>query len=224
MEFRGEVTFSAWESVWFLFMVISISRRSQVQYAMGHSSEVPLSMHPCVHLLSCHLKSHAEATPFQFLQSLVFLLKCKKYTPLVSSLSPYLYSSGPRLDWSGFHPSDSRGYSRMDRSLDIAVWENFSYKPDLIHLSCWQLKAHQASSWLLASSKRLNPMRSSLIFFTLAEASVLPKTAQWAGHTMSPGIPWAVSYPGRNTSRVRLEDQTVPAFSAFTIASQKHTK
>lgn len=29
----------------------------------------------------------------------------------------------------------------MDRSLDITVWENFSHKPDLIHLSCWQLEA-----------------------------------------------------------------------------------
>lgn len=48
----------------------------------------------------------------------------------------------------------------MDRSLDTAAWENFSHKPDLIHLSCWQPEAHQASSWLFASSKRLTPRRS----------------------------------------------------------------
>lgn len=68
MEFRGEVTFSAWESVCFLFMVISISRRSQVQYTMRRSSKAPLSMCPCVCLLSCHSRPHSlEATPFQFL-------------------------------------------------------------------------------------------------------------------------------------------------------------
>lgn len=67
MEFRGEVTFSAWESVCFLFMVISISRRSQVQHTTRRSSKAPLSMCPCVCLLSCHLRSHSlEATPFQF--------------------------------------------------------------------------------------------------------------------------------------------------------------
>ena len=159
---------------------------------MEHSGDAPLSKCSRIHLLSCHLKCGSHS---QVLQSLVFLLKWKKYTPLVSSLSSYLYSSGPRPDWSGFHPSDHRGYSRMDRSLDIAVWENFSYKPDLIHLSCWQPEALQAASWLLASSQRLNPMRSSLICFTLEEASVLPKTAQWAGRTRSPRVAEAVSHP-----------------------------
>lgn len=41
MEFRGEVTSSAWESVCFLFMVISISRRSQVQSTIRHSGNAP---------------------------------------------------------------------------------------------------------------------------------------------------------------------------------------
>ncbi|ELK30837.1 hypothetical protein MDA_GLEAN10024817 [Myotis davidii] len=74
----------------------------------------------------------------------------------------------------------------MDRSLDPAAWENFSHKPDLIHLSCWQPEAHQASSWLFASSKRLTPRRTSLTSFALAEASVLLKTAQWARQTWRP--------------------------------------
>lgn len=54
MEFRGEVTSSAWESVCFLFMVISISRGPQVLYTMGHSSKAPLSKRPFVRLLSRH--------------------------------------------------------------------------------------------------------------------------------------------------------------------------
>lgn len=94
----------------------------------------------------------------------------------------YLCSSGPRLGWSAFRPSSCRGYGRMDRSLDTAAWENFSHKPDLIHLSRWQPEAHQASSWLFAASKRLTPMTSSLTSLALAGASVLLKTAQWARH------------------------------------------
>lgn len=77
----------------------------------------------------------------------------------------------------------------MDRSLDITVWENFTHKPDLIHLSCWQPEAQQTSSWLFASSKRPSPVRSSLAVFILAEASVLPKTAQRAGPLLGPGVP-----------------------------------
>lgn len=52
MEFRGEVTFSAWESVCFLFMVISISRRSQVQHAMRRSSKAPRA---CIPAFTCCL-------------------------------------------------------------------------------------------------------------------------------------------------------------------------
>lgn len=66
MEFRGEVTFSAWESVCFLFMVISISRRPQVRYTMGHSSKSPWSKRPYVRLLSCHqisFRGHSLQVP-----------------------------------------------------------------------------------------------------------------------------------------------------------------
>lgn len=87
----------------------------------------------------------------------------------------------------------------MDRSLDIAVWENVTYKPDLIHLSCWRPEAHQASSWLFASSKRLSPARSSLMFFTLAGARILLRTAQRAGRIMGPVRPRAASRPSRCT-------------------------
>jgi hypothetical protein len=86
--------------------------------------------------------------------------------PFVSSLGSYLCNSGPRLGWSGFHPSNWRGYSRMDRNLDIAVWENFSHKPDLIHLSCWQPEATKlpaGSSPLLrvsADEKHPNALQS----------------------------------------------------------------
>lgn len=71
----------------------------------------------------------------------------------------------------------------MDRSLDIAVWENFSHKPDWIHLSCWQPQAHQASNWLLASSKRLSPPRAPLC------SSLWQKQGQRAGPLVGPGMP-----------------------------------
>ena len=88
----------------------------------------------------------------------------------------------------------------MDRSLDIAIWENFAHKPDLIHLSRWQLKDHQASSWLFASSKRLSPMGHSLIFFTLGEASVPLK---WARRVVGPGPSQAVSQLSRCTGETQ---------------------
>lgn len=160
MEFRGEVTSSAWESVCFLFMVISISRRSQVQSTIRHSGNAPWASVPVLPWLSCQVRFQSEATPFQSPSVPGFSAQAEKYPPWGSPSGSHLSSSGPRLGWSAFHPSSCRGYSRMDRSLDTAAWENFSHKPDLIHLSCWQPEAHQASSWLFASSKRLTPRRS----------------------------------------------------------------
>lgn len=106
--------------------------------------------------------------------------------------------------------------------MDIAVWENFTHKPDLIHLFRWQREGHQASSWLLASSKRLSPMGRSLMFFMLVEASVLLKRAR---HVGGPGTPRAVPQPSRCTGRpghparkVRPDGQVVPALSSLRTA------
>lgn len=64
----------------------------------------------------------------------------------------------------------------MDRNLDITVWENFSHKPDLTHLSCWQLEATRVPAGSLPS-KSLSQTKSSLKPFTQTDKGIVPTTA-----------------------------------------------
>lgn len=166
-------------------MVISILRRSQVQSVMKDPGNVSPSNYPHSHLLVItstvlqRLHFSSSLQPLVILQPLIILLEWEKKSNdklFVSSSYSYLCNSGPRLDWSVFHPSIWRGYSRMDRSLDITVWENFSRKPDLTHLSCWQLEATRVPAGSLPS-KRLSQTKSSLKPFTQTEEGIVPKTA-----------------------------------------------
>lgn len=82
-------------------------------------------MCPCVHWLSCHFRSHSEATPFQSPSVPGFSAQVEKLHSMsffFGFLSVQLWPKAGLVQ-SGFHPSNCRGYSRMDRSLDTEVWE-----------------------------------------------------------------------------------------------------